>query len=330
MVRVAINGFGRIGRQVLQAGIGDPAIEWVAINDLSKVEDLAYLLKYDSVYGTFPGTVDVKDNALVINGKTVQVFSEKNPAALPWNTLDIDVVLECTGFFTAREGAALHLDAGAKKVLISAPGKNPDFSIVRGVNEHEYDNKKHHIVSNCSCTTNASAPLCKVLHDNFTIKRGMLVTAHAYTASQRLIDGPSKKDPRRGRHAAINIIPTSTGAAKSVVEVMPELKDKLDAFAWRVPVPVGSIVSLICEVKKEVTEEKINWLFEQVSQHHMKGILAYAKDPLVLQDIVKDPHSVIFDSHSTKIVDNTFVNISGWYDNEWGFSHRMVEVLKFL
>jgi len=329
MVRVAINGFGRIGRQVFQAGHDDPGIEWVAVNDLTDTKTLAYLLKYDSVYGRFPGTIAHTDDSIIVNGKHIKVFSEKDPSKLPWKDLEIDVVVESTGFFTKRAGAKKHLDAGAKKVLISAPSADPDFSLVRGVNEEDHS-KDHLIVSNCSCTTNAAAPLVKVLHDNFIVKRGFLITAHGYTATQRLIDGPSKKDPRRGRSAAINIVPTTTGAAKAVTRVIPDLKGKLDASAWRVPIPVGSIVAVNVEVEKRTDVEKINWLFSQVSQHHLKGVLEYSEDPLVSSDIVKNTHSVIFDSWSTKVIDGTLISISGWYDNEWGFSHRMVEVIKFL
>jgi len=254
MIRVAINGFGRIGRQVLQAGITNPNIEWVAINDLSPVDNLAYLLKYDSVYGRFPGTVEHDAHSITINGKRIEVFNNKDPSQLPWKEHNIDIVLECTGFFTKRDGAMLHIEAGAKKVLISAPSKDADFDIVMGVNEHDY--KKELIVSNCSCTTNASAIVAKVLDDNFGIKRAMLITAHGYTATQRLIDGPHNKDFRRGRSAAVNIVPTSTGAAKSVTKVLPHLQDKLDAYAWRVPVPVGSIVSIVGEIEKPANVEK--------------------------------------------------------------------------
>jgi glyceraldehyde 3-phosphate dehydrogenase len=329
MIRVAINGFGRIGRQIIRAGYDDPDIEWVAVNDLSSIEDLAYLLKYDSCYGKFPVDVTAKGDTLHIGKKTIKVLAERDPEKLPWKKLNIDVVIEATGFFTKHEGASKHLKAGAKKVLISAPSKDADFDLVMGVNEHDYDKKKHHIVSNCSCTTNAVAPLAKVLHDNYGIEKGFLITAHAYTATQNLIDSPHKKDPRRGRNAATNIVPTSTGAAKSVAKVIPALAGILDGYAWRVPVPVGSIVSLICHVKKDVTPEEVNWLFKQVAEHHLTGILEYNEDPLVLKDIVGNPHSSVFDAKSTKVIDR-LVTISAWYDNEAGFSHRMVEVVKLL
>ncbi len=329
MVRVAINGFGRIGRQVLQAGINDPSIEWVAVNDLTDTATLAHLLKYDSVFGKFSGTVEAKPNSLVINGKEVKVLTQKDPAMLPWKELKIDVVVESTGFFTDREGASKHLTAGAKKVLISAPAKNPDITIVKGVNEHLYDKKKHNIVSNASCTTNCLAPMVKVLHDNFKVKRGFMVTAHAYTADQRLVDAPHK-DLRRARAAAVSIIPTTTGAAKAIAEVIPELKGKLEGAAWRVPVPDGSLVQVVVEVEKPATIEKINWLFSEVAKYHLKGIIEFSNEPLVSRDILKNQHSCILDALSTNVIDGTLVSISGWYDNEWGYSCRMVDVLKML
>jgi len=328
-IRVAINGFGRIGRQVLQAGINDPDIIWVAVNDTTDTHTLAHLLKYDSTFGPFQGTVGHTDNSIIVNGKEVQVVRELDPAKLPWKKLDIDVVVESTGFFTDKESAGKHLAAGAKKVLISAPTKNPDISIVKGVNEHLYDKKKHHVVSNASCTTNCLAPIVKVLNDNLGVVHGMMVTAHAYTADQRLVDGPHK-DLRRARAAAVNIIPTTTGAAKAVSDVIPELKGKLDGFAWRVPVPDGSIVNFTCKVTKETDIEKLNWLFSEVAKYHLKGILRYCDEPIVSRDIVHDPHSCIFDALSTKVIEKTFVSVTGWYDNEWGYSNRMVDVIKLL
>lgn len=329
MVRVAINGFGRIGRQILQAGINDPDIEWVAVNDLTDTKTLAHLLKYDSVHGVSPYSINYDEKNLIVNGKTIKVFAEKDPTKLPWKDLKIDIVVESTGFFTERDGAMQHIKAGAKKVLISSPGKNSDITIVLGVNEKEYDKKKHNIISNASCTTNCLAPLVKVLHDNFGVKRGFMVTAHAYTADQRLVDAPHK-DLRRARSAAVSIIPTTTGAAKTVAEVMPALKGKLDGFAWRVPVPDGSIATFVAEVEKPADIEKINWLFKQVAQYHMKGILEYSDEPLVSRDIIHNPHSCIFDALSTNVVDGTLVSVSGWYDNEWGYSCRMVDVIKLL
>lgn len=329
MVRVAINGFGRIGRQILQAGINDPAIEWVAINDLTDTKTLAHLLKYDSVHGKSPYPVEYDDKNLIVNKKVIKVLAEKDPTKLPWKDLKIDVVVESTGIFTDREGASLHLKAGAKKVLISAPAKDPDITIVKGVNEQEYDKKKHNIISNASCTTNGLAPMIKVLNDNFTVKRGFMVTAHAYTADQRLVDAPHK-DLRRARSAAVSIIPTTTGAAKAVAEVIPSLKGKLDGIAWRVPVPDGSIVQFVAEVEKATDIQKVNWLFKQVAEFHLKGIIEYSEEPLVSRDIIHNSNSCIFDAPSTNVIEGTLIAVSGWYDNEWGYSCRMVDVLKLL
>ena len=329
MVRVAINGFGRIGRQILQAGINDSEIEWVAINDLTDTKTLAYLLKYDSVHGKSPYPVEYDDKNLIVNKKVIKVFAEKDPTKLPWKDLKIDVVVESTGLFTDREGAMLHLKAGAKKVLISAPAKDPDITIVKGVNENEYDKKKHNIISNASCTTNGLAPMIKVLNDNLGVKRGFMVTAHAYTADQRLVDAPHK-DLRRARSAAVSIIPTTTGAAKAVAEVIPSLKGKLDGIAWRVPVPDGSIVQFVAEVEKATDIQKVNWLFKQVAQYHLKGIIEYSEEPLVSRDIIHNPNSCIFDAPSTNVIDGTLVAVSAWYDNEWGYSCRMVDVIKLL
>ncbi len=327
MVRVAINGFGRIGRMVLQAGIADSAIEWVAVNDLTDTKTLAHLLKYDSVHGKFPYSVDFDEKNLIVNGKTIKVFAEKDPSKLPWKELKVDVVVESTGLFHDREGASLHLKAGAKKVLISAPAKSPDITLVKGVNEHEYDNSAHKIISNASCTTNCLAPVAKVLHDNFKIKRGFMVTAHSYTADQRLVDAPHK-DLRRARSAALSIVPTTTGAAKALGEVIPELVGKLDGFAWRVPTPDGSIINLVVEVEKPTDREKVNWLFKQVAEHHLKGIIEYSEEPLVSCDIIHNSNSAIFDALSTNVIEGTLISVSAWYDNEWGYSCRMVDMLK--
>ncbi len=329
MIRVAINGFGRIGRQVLQAGINDSLIEWVAINDLTDTKTLAHLLKYDSVYGVFPGTIDFKPDKLIVNGKEILVFAQKEPQDLPWSKLKIDIVIESTGFFTERNSASNHLKAGAKKVLISSPAKDPDVTIVKGVNEHLYDKKKHNIISNASCTTNCLAPIVKVLNDNFGVVRGFMLTAHAYTADQKLVDAPHK-DLRRARHAAVSVIPTTSGAAKTVAEVIPQMKGKLDGCAWRVPIPWGSIVNFVCELKKDATIEKINWLFNEVSKYHLKGVLQYTQDPIVSHDIVKNPNSCIFDSQLTNIIDKNLVSVSGWYDNEWGYACRIIDVIKLL
>jgi len=330
MIRVAINGFGRIGRQILQAGIEDPDIEWVAVNDLTDTKTLAHLLKYDSVHGISPHSISYDEKNLIVDGKTIKVFAEKEPAHLPWKELKIDVVVESTGLFRERDLAMQHIKAGAKKVLISAPAKNPDITIVKGVNEANYDKEKHHIISNASCTTNCLAPIVKVLHDNYTVKRGFMVTAHSYTADQRLVDAPHKKDLRRARSAAESIIPTHTGAAISLGDVIPELGGKLDAYALRVPTPDGSILNLVVEVEKPTDCEKINWLFKQVAEHHLKGILEYTEEPIVSRDIIHNPHSAIFDAELTKCIGGTLVSVSGWYDNEWGYSCRMVDVIKLL
>lgn len=329
MIRVAINGFGRIGRQILQAGINDPSIEWVAINDLTDTKTLAHLLKYDSVHGISKYIVEAKEDGIVVAGKFIKVFAEKDPEKLPWKELTIDVAVESTGFFTDREGAMKHIKAGAKKVLISAPAKNPDITIVKGVNEHLYDKNKHHVISNASCTTNCLAPIAKVLNDNFGIVHGFMTTVHAYTADQRLVDAPHK-DLRRARSGAVSTVPTTTGAAKTVAEVIPELKGKLDGLALRVPVPDGSITDFVCELKRETTIEEINTLFKNVSQYHLKGVIQYSDEPLVSVDIIHNPHSAIFDSKLTMVIDKKFVKVIAWYDNEWGYSNRMIDVIKIL
>lgn len=329
MIKVAINGFGRIGRQVLQAGINDSEIEWVAVNDLTDTKTLAHLLKYDSVHGKSKYSVEVTNEGIIVAGKFIKVFAEKDPEKLPWKDLEIDVVVESTGFFTDRQGAEKHLKAGAKKVLISAPGKDVDITIVKGVNEHYYDKKKHNVISNASCTTNCLAPIVKVLNDNFGVVHGFMTTVHAYTADQRLVDAPHK-DLRRARHATLSTIPTTTGAAKTVGEVIPELKGKLDGLALRVPVPDGSITDFVCEVKKDVTIEEINKLFKSVSMHHLKGVLEYTEEPIVSVDVIHNNNSVIFDAGLTMVMDKRFVKVIGWYDNEWGYSCRVVDVIKIL
>lgn len=328
-IRVAINGFGRIGRQVFQAGCNDSDIEFVAINDLTDTKTLAHLLKYDSVHGRAKEHIEAKPDGLVVNGKFIKVFGEKDPEKLPWADLKIDVVVESTGFFTDREGASKHIKAGAKKVLISAPAKGQDLTIVRGVNEHLYDKNKHHIISNASCTTNCLAPIVKVLNDNFGIVHGFMTTVHAYTADQRLVDAPHK-DLRRARHAAVSTVPTTTGAAKAVAEVIPELKGKLDGIALRVPVPDGSITDFVCVLKKNTTKEEINSLFKSVAQNELRGIIEYTDEPLVSVDIIHNPNSSIFDSALTNVIDGNLVKVVAWYDNEWGYSNRMVDVIKIL
>jgi len=329
MVRVAINGFGRIGRMVFYAGFNDPAIDWVAFNDLTDTKTLAHLLKYDSVHGRFPGEVGYNNDGLFVNGKFIRVLAEKEPEKLPWGAMNVDVVVESTGLFTERAGAEKHLKAGAKKVLISAPAKGVDITLVKGVNEHLYDKAKHNIISNASCTTNCLAPIVKVLNDNFGVVHGFMNTTHAYTADQRLVDAPHK-DLRRARSAAVSIIPTTTGAAKTVAEVIPDLKGKLDGISLRVPVPDGSIVDFTCELKKDTSIEEINNLFRNVANFHMKGVLEYTEEPIVSVDIVNNPASCIFDAQCTNVIDNRFVKVIGWYDNEWGYSCRMVDIIKIL
>lgn len=329
MVRVAINGFGRIGRQILQAGINEPAIEWVAVNDLTDTKTLAYLMKYDSVQPRETKDVKADADGIIVNGKKILVFAEKDPEKLPWKRLNIDIVIESSGFFTDRDGAMKHIKAGAKKVLISAPAKNPDFSVVKGVNDNLLK-KEHVIVSNASCTTNCAAPLTKVINDNFGIEKAFMITSHAYTATQKLVDAPDPKDMRRGRNAAVNMVPSTTGAAEAVVLTIPELKGKLDGFAIRVPVPTGSIITLVSLVKKPTTKENVNWLFSQVAQYHMKGVLQYTEEPLVSTDIIHNPNSCVFDAGLTKVTDGNLVSVTGWYDNEWGYSCRMVDVLKLM
>ncbi len=329
MVRVAINGFGRIGRQVLQAGYKEKGIEWVAVNDLTDTRTLAHLLKYDSVYGVFEAKVDYTENELIVNNKRIKVFSEKEPEKLPWKKLKADVVVESTGIFTDREGAMRHIKAGAKKVLISAPAKDPDFFILRGVNDKQYDKKKHHIVSNSSCTTNCLAPMVKVLQDAYGIKKGFMITVHAYTADQRLVDAPHR-DLRRARAAGVSIVPTTTGAAKTIGEIIPELRGKLDGFALRVPVICGSHLTLTAQLNKNATVEQINAVFANASKNRLKGILQHTEEPIVSRDILRNPNSCIFDALSTHVTDGNLATVCGWYDNEWGFSCRMVEVIKMM
>jgi glyceraldehyde 3-phosphate dehydrogenase len=328
MVRVAINGFGRIGRLVFRAGYKE--LDIVAINDLGDSKTLAHLLKRDSVHGTFAANVEVKENSIVVDGKEIKLYSEKDPAQLPWGELGIDVVIESTGIFRTKEGAQKHIDAGAKKVLISAPAKGGDVpTFVKGVNEHEYQKDEHHIISNASCTTNCLAPVAKVLQDNYGIKRGFMTTVHAVTNDQRILDLPHS-DLRRARSAYENIVPTTTGAAIAVGLVIPELKGKLDGIAMRVPVPDGSVVDLVVELEKEVTVEQVNELMKSAAEHHLKGVLEYSEEPLVSQDIVGNPNSSIFDSALTHVMDGNMLKIISWYDNEYGYSCRMVDMAKHM
>ncbi len=326
MIRVAINGFGRIGRMVFKAGYQDPDIDFVAFNDLTDTKTLAQLLKYDSVHGRFPGSVDPKEGALVIDGKEIKVFSERDPADLPWGDLGIDIVVESTGFFLKRELAQKHVKAGAKKVLLTAPGKDADTpTVVKGCTSMEKC-RVDWVISNASCTTNSLAPVVQVLEKNFGIESGLMTTIHAYTGDQRLLDAPHK-DLRRARAAAVNIIPTSTGAAKAVGKVFPDLNGKLDGLAVRVPVADGSLTDLTVLLKKEATAEEINAAVKKASETYLKGVLEYSEDPLVSTDIVGNPHSSIFDSGMTRSI-GRLAKVFAWYDNEWGYSNRLIDIIK--
>jgi glyceraldehyde 3-phosphate dehydrogenase len=327
-VKVGINGFGRIGRNVFRAAKAAGAdIDFVAVNDLTDPGTLAHLLKYDSILGRFPGEVSVDGDVITAGGDELKVLSERDPAALPWAELGADVVIESTGFFTARADAAKHLEAGAKKVIISAPAKEPDVTVALGVNfDSAYDAEKHDIISNASCTTNCLAPLAKVLNDSFGIEQGLMTTIHAYTADQRLQDMPHK-DLRRARAAALNLIPTTTGAAKAVGLVLPELNGKLNGFAMRAPVATGSVVDLVFTTPDPVTPDQVNAAVKQAADGPMRGILAYTEDQIVSTDIVRDPHSSIFDAGQTMVIgDGRMVKAVSWYDNEWGYSNRCVEL----
>jgi glyceraldehyde 3-phosphate dehydrogenase len=326
-VKVGINGFGRIGRNLFRAALeAGSDLEFVAVNDLVDAETMAHLLKYDSVLGRFPGEIEVSAGGISVDGKELKVLNEKDPAALPWGDLGVEVVIESTGLFTKREGAEKHLEAGAKKVIISAPATDPDITVVLGVNFDAYDPEKHNIISNASCTTNCLAPVAKVLNDLVGIDRGLMTTIHAYTADQRLQDMPHK-DLRRARAAAVNLIPTSTGAAKAVGLVLPELQGKLSGISVRAPVITGSLVDLTCDVSKETSEEEINAAMkEAAASGTLSGILKYTEDPIVSTDVVTDPHSSVFDAEQTKVVDGTFVKLLSWYDNEWGYANRCVDL----
>jgi len=327
-VKVGINGFGRIGRNVFRAAKEAAAdIDFVAVNDLVDTATMAHLLKYDSILGRFPGGVEVDGDTIVAGGDEVKVLSERDPAQLPWGDLGVDVVIESTGFFTKREDAAKHLEAGAKKVIISAPATEPDVTVALGVNfDDTYDAESHHVISNASCTTNCLAPLAKVLHKAFGIEHGLMTTIHAYTADQRLQDMPHK-DPRRSRAAALNLIPTTTGAAKAVGLVLPELNGKLNGFSMRAPVPTGSAVDLVFATPNPVDPDQVNAALKAAADGPLKGILAYTEDPIVSSDIVGDPHSSIVDAPSTMVIgDGRMVKVISWYDNEWGYSNRCVEL----
>jgi glyceraldehyde 3-phosphate dehydrogenase len=330
MINIAINGFGRIGRMILRSAINDKDINVVGINDLTTPSTLAHLLRFDSVHGPFNGSIRALNDGIEVNNKYIKIFSEKDPSKLPWKALDVDVAMESTGFFTTCQLMKPHLEAGAKKVLLSAPCKGAEKvkTIVLGVNEHTYNGEN--LVSNASCTTNCFAPMAKVINDNYGIESGVMTTIHAYTNDQRILDGPHK-DLRRAKAAALNIVPTSTGAAKAIAEVIPELGGKCIGSAIRVPTPCGSMVHFVTEIiKKGICEEEINNLFRNVSQHHMKGILEYSEEALVSTDILNNPHSCIFDSQLTRAIDNEIIVVVGWYDNEWGYANRMVDLAKFI
>ncbi len=325
-VRVGINGFGRIGRNVFRAAKASNAdIEFVAVNDLTDAETLAQLTKYDSTLGRYPGSVEATGDGLKVDGDDIKVFAEKDPADIDWGAHDIDVVIESTGFFTDAEKAKAHLGGSVKKVLISAPAKNEDVTLVLGVNDDAYDKDSHHVVSNASCTTNCLAPFAKAVNDSVGIEHGLMTTIHAYTGDQRLLDAPHS-DLRRARSAAINLVPTNTGAAKAVGLVLPELNGKLNGFAIRAPVPVGSVVDLTITASRETSVEEVNEAVKAAAEGPMKGILEYTEDPIVSTDIVGNPHSSIFDSGLTAVIEGTMVKVVSWYDNEWGYSNRVVDL----
>ncbi|MDK2866941.1 MAG: hypothetical protein PWP51_1640 [Clostridiales bacterium] len=331
MVKVAINGFGRIGRNAFKVAMSkeNPGFEIVAINDLTDAATLAHLLKYDSLFGKFEGTVEAEGSSLIVNGKEVKIFAEKDPAALPWKDLGVDIVIESTGLFTDGTKASKHIEAGAKKVVISAPAKNEDITIVLGVNDEAYDPEKHHIISNASCTTNCLAPFAKVIDQEFGIIKGLMTTVHAYTNDQKILDAPHK-DLRRARAAAESMIPTTTGAAKAVALVLPQLKGKFNGMALRVPTPTVSVVDIVIETVKPVTAEAVNAALKAASEGEMAGILGYSEEPLVSMDYKKDPRSSIIDALSTMVMGDNMVKILSWYDNEWGYSNRVVDLVTMM
>jgi glyceraldehyde 3-phosphate dehydrogenase len=326
-VRVGINGFGRIGRNIMRAALADDDIDFVAVNDLTDATTLAHLLKYDSVLGNLAASISGGTDTITVDGDTFKVFASKDPATLPWKDLGVDIVLECTGKFTDRDGAGKHLAGGAKKVIVTAPAKKPDVTVVLGVNDEKYDPATHHIISNASCTTNCLAPLAKVLHESFGLKRGWMTTVHAYTNDQNLLDLPHK-DIRRARAAAMSIIPTTTGAASAVGEVLPALKGKLDGISMRVPTPNVSVVDLVALFEKTATVDDVNGALRAAAAGPMKGILHVEDAPLVSIDFRGNAHSSIVDSAYTKVMDGDFVKVMAWYDNEWGYSNRCVDLLK--
>ena len=329
-IKVGINGFGRIGRNVLRAAVNNKNVEIVAINDLpSPTASLAYLFKHDSVFGDFQGTVESKEGAIVVNGKEIKILSHRSPAEIPWGKLGVEVVVESTGVFRDREKVQMHINAGAKKVIISAPAKDEDITIVLGVNEDKYDAKNHNIISNASCTTNCLGPIAKVLMDTCGIEHGLMTTIHSYTNDQSILD-LMHKDLRRSRAAAVSMIPTSTGAAKAIGLVIPELKGKMDGFAVRVPTPNVSVVDLVCRVGRDTSVEEINKAMKKAAEGSLKGILQYCEEPLVSKDFNGNPASSILDSEFTKVVDKRLVKLLSWYDNEWGYSSRVVDLIEYI
>ncbi|NLU11013.1 MAG: type I glyceraldehyde-3-phosphate dehydrogenase [Tepidanaerobacter acetatoxydans] len=330
-IKVGINGFGRIGRNALKAAFSKhPEIDIVAINDLYDTKTLAHLLKYDSVFGTFDAKVEAKESSIIVNDKEIKIFAERDLTNIPWGDLGVDIVIESTGVFTSKEKAVGHIEAGkAKKVIISAPAKGEDITIVMGVNEEKYNPKEHHVISNASCTTNCLAPVAKVLMDNFGIEKGLMNTIHSYTNDQRILDLPHK-DLRRARAAALNIIPTTTGAAKAVALVIPELKGKLNGFALRVPTPTVSIVDLTCQLSKSATVEQINEALKQAAEGKMKGVLGYTEEPLVSMDFKGCELSSIVDGLSTMVIEDDMVKVIAWYDNEWGYSNRVMDLVEYV
>ncbi len=330
-VKVGINGFGRIGRNAFKVIMDkyNEKIDVVAINDLTDSKTLAHLLKYDSCFGKFDGTVEIKENSMVVNGKEIKILAERDPEQLPWKELGVDIVIESTGFFTKKEGAEKHIKAGAKKVIISAPASGEDITIVMGVNEDQYDAKNHNIISNASCTTNCLAPFAKVLDDKFGIEKGLMTTIHAYTNDQKILDAPHS-DLRRARAAALSMIPTTTGAAKAVSLVLPQLAGKFNGYALRVPTPTVSIVDMVIETKKKVTKEEVNAAFEEAAKGSMQGILGYSDEPLVSIDYKGDPRSSIVDGLSTMVMEDTMLKVVAWYDNEWGYSNRVVDLINYM
>ncbi len=328
-LKIGINGFGRIGRNFFRTSYNNPDIEIVAVNDLTDSKTLAHLLKYDSVFGILNADISAKANALVVDGKEIKITAERDPVNIPWGDLGVDIVIESTGVFTKRQDAEKHLKAGAKKVIISAPAKDPDLTIVMGVNENKYNSKKHHIISNASCTTNCLAPVVKVLLSSFGIKHGLMTTVHSYTNDQRLLDLPHK-DLRRARAAAVSLIPTSTGAAKAISLVIPEMEGKLDGMAVRVPTPNVSMVDLVVELEKDADAAKVNAALKRAASGKLKGILEYTEEPLVSIDFKGNPHSCIVDGSITSVIDKRMVKIISWYDNEWGYSSRIRDLILYM